>query len=103
MAIHCGRYGHGYTEAVPDFVVLVWAFGWQARTVERREELNAALAECLASDGPFFLEILVASEENRFHMIQTECGNHEFLLGMDPPYRRPASEPTPTVTSNSGS
>ncbi|MCX7172413.1 MAG: biosynthetic-type acetolactate synthase large subunit [Proteobacteria bacterium] len=87
--IHAGRYSHSYTEALPDFVALARAFGWQARTVERREELDAALAECLASDGPFFLDVRVAAEENCFPMIQTGCGHHEMLLGKDRPYAEP--------------
>jgi acetolactate synthase-1/2/3 large subunit len=84
--IRGGRYSHSYTDALPDFVALARAFGWQARTVERREELDAALAECLASDGLFFLDVRVAAEENCFPMIQTGCGHHEMLLGKDRAY-----------------
>lgn len=85
--IHGGRYSHSYTEALPDFVALAKAFGWQSRVVERREELDEALAECLASDGPFFLDVRVAAEENCFPMIQTGCGHHEMLLGKGRPYQ----------------
>jgi len=84
--IHGGRLSHSYTEALPDFVALAQAFGWQARRVERREELDAALAECLASTGPFFLDVLVAAEENCFPMMPAGAAHNEILLGNDRPY-----------------
>ena len=54
--IHGGRYSHSYTEALPDFVALAVAFGWRARRVDRREDLDAAIGQCLECDGPFFLD-----------------------------------------------
>ncbi|MDC8760658.1 biosynthetic-type acetolactate synthase large subunit [Janthinobacterium fluminis] len=78
--IHGGRYSHSYTEALPDFVALARAFGWQARTVARREELDAALADCLDADGPYFLDVRVAGDENCFPMIPPGRGHHEVLL-----------------------
>ena len=86
--IHGGRYSHSYTEALPDFVALARAFGWQGLMVERREELDTALTECLANTGSFFLDVRVAPEENCFPMIQTGCGHHEVLLGKGRPYMR---------------
>ncbi|MDC8773667.1 biosynthetic-type acetolactate synthase large subunit [Roseateles albus] len=79
--IHGGRYSHSYNEALPDFVALAKAFGWQALRVERREDLDAALLECLAADGPFFLDVVVAAEENCFPMIPAGAGHHEVWLG----------------------
>ncbi len=81
--IHGGRYSHSYTEALPDFVAVARGFGWQARTVSRRDELEAALAECLASEGPFFLDVHVAAEENCFPMIPAGAGHHEVMLASD--------------------
>ncbi len=88
--IHGGRYSHSYTEALPDFVMVARGFGWQARRVERRDELDAALAECLASEGPYFLDVRVAAEENCFPMIPAGCGHHEVLLGKNRPYSEAA-------------
>ncbi|MBT9491509.1 MAG: biosynthetic-type acetolactate synthase large subunit [Paucibacter sp.] len=85
--IHGGRYSHSYTEALPDFVALAKAFGWQAQRVERREDLDAALLECLASDGPFFLDVVVAAEENCFPMIPAGAGHHEVWLGKGRAYQ----------------
>jgi acetolactate synthase-1/2/3 large subunit len=81
--VHGGRYSHSYTEALPDFVALAKAFGWRARKVVRRTELDDALAECLASSGPFFLDVQVVEEENCFPMIPAGKGHHEMLLGKD--------------------
>lgn len=80
---HGGRYSHSYTEALPDFVAVARGFGWQARTVSRRQELDAAIAECLASDGPYFLDVHVAAEENCFPMIAAGAGHHEVMLASD--------------------
>ncbi|MEJ6007513.1 biosynthetic-type acetolactate synthase large subunit [Paucibacter sp. AS339] len=81
--IHGGRYSHSYTEALPDFVALAKAFGWQAARVERREDLAAALQECLNASGPFFLDVVVQSEENCFPMIPAGAAHHEVWLGKD--------------------
>ena len=78
--IHGGRYSHSYTEALPDFVALARAFGWQARMVEKREKLDAALAECMASSGPYFLDVRVHGEENCFPMMAPGAGHHQITL-----------------------
>ncbi|MCV2356268.1 biosynthetic-type acetolactate synthase large subunit [Paucibacter sp. B2R-40] len=85
--IHGGRYSHSYNEALPDFVALAKAFGWRAARVERREDLDAALHQCLRSDEPFFLDVVVAAEENCFPMIPAGAGHHEVWLGKDRAYQ----------------
>ena len=77
---HGARYSHSYNEALPDFVALARAFGWRARSVSEPGQLDAALAECLDSDGPFFLDVRVAGAENCFPMIPPGRGHHEMLL-----------------------
>jgi acetolactate synthase-1/2/3 large subunit len=77
---HGERYSHSYTEAMPDFVALAKAFGWSARRVEDSEELDAALAQCLASNGPFLLDVRVEQTENCFPMIPSGRGHHEVML-----------------------
>ncbi|MBT9457897.1 MAG: acetolactate synthase 3 large subunit, partial [Burkholderiaceae bacterium] len=78
--IHGGRYSHSYTEALPDFVALAKAFGWQAARVDKREDLDAALQACLNSDTAYFLDVRVAAEENCFPMIPAGAGHHEIML-----------------------
>jgi acetolactate synthase-1/2/3 large subunit len=80
---HGGRYSHSYTEALPDFPALARAFGWQARTVSERSALDDALRECLESDGPYFLDVRVAAEENCFPMIPAGGSHGEVMLARD--------------------
>jgi acetolactate synthase-1/2/3 large subunit len=80
---HGGRYSHSYSEAMPDFVALAYAFGWKARRVTRPEELEDALEECFASSGPFLLDVVVEQAENCFPMIPAGRGHHEIMLAKD--------------------
>jgi acetolactate synthase-1/2/3 large subunit len=78
---HGNRLSHSWNEALPDFVALAKAFGWRARRVSAPEDLEDALAECLASEGPFFLDVQVVAEENCFPMMPAGCGHHRVMLG----------------------
>ena len=88
---HGNRLSHSWNEALPDFVALARAFGWGARRVTTPAELDAALAECLASAGPFFLDVQVAAEENCFPMMPAGCGHHRVMLGKDRWYDEPVT------------
>jgi acetolactate synthase-1/2/3 large subunit len=80
---HGNRLSHSWNEALPDFVALAKAFGWGARRVSDPAELEAALAECLASEGPFFLDVQVAAQENCFPMMPSGHGHHRVMLAKD--------------------
>jgi acetolactate synthase-1/2/3 large subunit len=84
---HGSRYSHSYTAALPDFVAVAKGFGWGARRVTDPAELDAAIAECMASDGPFFLDVAVAPQENCFPMIAAGSGHHEVMLNATTIYR----------------
>jgi acetolactate synthase-1/2/3 large subunit len=84
---HGGRYSHSYTEALPDFVAVARGFGWQARRVSDPAALEAALAECLAADTPYFLDVAVTPEENCFPMFAAGAGHHEVMLADGRIYR----------------
>lgn len=86
---HGGRYSHSYSEALPDFVALARAFGWDALRVEHPGQLAAALDACLASDRPFLLDVAVEQAENCFPMMPSGCGHHEIMLARDRWYRPP--------------
>jgi acetolactate synthase-1/2/3 large subunit len=77
---HGSRYSHSYTAALPDFVAVAKGFGWGARRVSDPAELDGAIAECLAWDGPFFLDVSVAPQENCFPMMAAGSGHHQILL-----------------------
>lgn len=80
---HGNRLSHSWNAALPDFVALAKAFGWGARRVSEPAELEAALAECLAWDGPFFLDVQVVAQENCFPMMPAGVGHHRIMLGKD--------------------
>jgi acetolactate synthase-1/2/3 large subunit len=84
---HGARYSHSYTEALPDFVAVAKGFGWAARRVTDPAELEAALAECLAADVPYFLDVAVTAQENCFPMIAAGAGHHEIMLDEDRMYQ----------------
>ena len=88
---HGNRLSHSWNEALPDFVAVARAFGWGARRVEDAAELEAALDECLAHDGPFFLDVQVAAQENCFPMIPSGCGHHEVMLAEGRWHRKDAA------------
>ena len=77
---HGNRLSHSWNDALPDFVALARAFGWGARRVEQRKDLAPAIEECLSYDGPFFLDVAVAAQENCFPMIPAGRGHHEVML-----------------------
>lgn len=84
---HGGRLSHSYTEALPDFVALARAFGWRAARVEAPWQLNDALNTCLESEGPYFLDVAVAAQENCFPMIPAGAAHNEVMLGEGRWYR----------------
>lgn len=53
----------------PDFVVLASAYGIKSRRVERREELDAAIAEMFSDDAPFLLDVCVEEAGLVFPMV----------------------------------
>ena len=89
--VHGERYSHSYNECMPDFVAVAKGFGWQGRRVQRRDELDAAIAQCLDSEEAFFLDVQVVATENCFPMIPAGCGHHEVLLGKNRPWQRKAA------------
>ena len=77
---HGNRLSHSWNAALPDFVALARAFGWGARRVDDPAELRAALDECLAWPGPFFLDVRVTAVENCYPMIPAGHGHHQIML-----------------------
>jgi acetolactate synthase-1/2/3 large subunit len=80
---HGNRLSHSWNEALPDFVALAKAFGWGASRVSDPAALPAALAECMEHDGPFFLDVQVAPQENCFPMMPSGQGHHRVMLAKD--------------------
>ena len=51
--------------------------------MQHPDELDAALAECLDYDGPYFLDVRVAAQENCFPMMPAGQGHHRIMLDAD--------------------
>ncbi|QRZ12564.1 acetolactate synthase 3 large subunit [Paracoccus methylovorus] len=79
--LHGERYSQSWSESLPDFVKLAEAFGCRGRTVSDPAELDAAIQEMIAYDGPFILDVLVEKHENCFPMIPSGKPHNEMLLG----------------------
>lgn len=74
-----GRYAS--TEMVnPDFVALAGAYGIQARSVTRREELSQAVGTMLAAEGPFLVEVAIGREANILPMVEPGASVSEVTL-----------------------
>jgi len=79
--LHGERYSHSYSEALPDFVKLAEAFGCKGIKCDRPDDLDDAIAEMLAYDGPVVFDCLVEKHENCFPMIPSGKAHNEMLLG----------------------
>lgn len=64
----------------PDFVKVADGFGVPGKTVSDPNELEAAIAEMLAHDGPYLLHVKVAKEENVFPMVPSGAAVDEIVL-----------------------
>ncbi len=58
----------------PDYEKLASAYGIPARTVVERAELDAAIAEMLATPGPYLLQAAVLEEDN---VLPMRCPGHD--------------------------
>ncbi len=79
--LHGERYSHSYSEALPDFVKLAEAFGAKGIRCDDPADLDGAILEMLAHDGPVVFDCLVTRDENCFPMIPSGKAHNEMLLG----------------------
>ncbi|AFD06943.1 biosynthetic-type acetolactate synthase large subunit [Solitalea canadensis] len=64
----------------PDFITIGKGFGIEGKKITERAELNGAIDEMLAFDGPFLLEVVVEKEVNVFPMVATGASVDEVRL-----------------------
>lgn len=79
--LHGERYSHSWSEALPDFVKLAEAFGAKGIICKDPADLDDAIMEMLAYDGPVIFDCLVEKHENCFPMIPSGKAHNEMLLG----------------------
>ena len=64
----------------PDFVAIAKGYYIDAVRVDKREDLDQAVAKMMASEKPYFLEICVEKEDNVFPMIPTGASVSDIRL-----------------------
>ncbi|MDE2339890.1 MAG: biosynthetic-type acetolactate synthase large subunit, partial [Alphaproteobacteria bacterium] len=74
------RYSSSYSDALPDFVKLAEAYGWKGMRCDDQADLDAAIAEMIAHDGPVLFDCRVAKLANCFPMIPSGAAHTEMLL-----------------------
>jgi len=79
--LHGERYSQSWSEALPDFVKLAEAFGAKGILCKDPDDLDDAIMEMLAYDGPVIFDCLVEKHENCFPMIPSGKAHNEMLLG----------------------
>ena len=75
------RLSQSVMEVVPDLVKLADAFGVKGMRAEKPGDVDDAIKEMLAFDGPVLLEVKVDPVENVYPMIPAGAAHHEMMLG----------------------
>ncbi|MDC0582167.1 acetolactate synthase 3 large subunit [Paracoccaceae bacterium] len=79
--LHGERYSQSWSEALPDFVKLAEAFGCKGILCSDPADLDDAIMDMLAYDGPVIFDCLVEKHENCFPMIPSGQPHNKMLLG----------------------
>ncbi len=72
-------------DSFPDAEKLAGAYGFKGRTIEKPQELRAALEECFAEPGPYLLNVKVTPFENVFPMVPAGGAINEMVLSQPKP------------------
>lgn len=77
------RYAATLLDPVPDFVAVAKAYGWQARRIERSCDVSDALAEMLASPGPYLLDVAISRDQDVYPMVAPGTGLEDAIGAID--------------------
>jgi acetolactate synthase I/II/III large subunit len=75
-----GRHSESYSEALPDFVKLAEAYGWNGLRIDKPEDLDRGIADMMNINGPVLVDCRVAKFENCFPMVPSGAGHHQMML-----------------------
>lgn len=79
-AFYGERYSCSNMEAgMPDFIMLAKAYNIPGRQVSDRAELSEAIAEMLAANSPYLLDIIVTRDENCYPMVAPGKSNAQMI------------------------
>jgi len=100
QAFHGERYSSSNMEVgMPDIELLCQAYGIKGMVVSKREELQEAIAQMLAHDGPVVMDLRVTKDENCYPMIPPGKSNAQ-MVGL--PKQLPKVDVEPVYCSNCG-
>lgn len=92
QAFHGERYSSSNMEVgMPNFELLAQAFGVKGMVIHHRDELQDAVAEMLAYDGPVLLNAQVKRDENCYPMVAPGKNNSQ-MIGLPPRTQLEATE-----------
>nr|WP_221400944.1 acetolactate synthase 2 catalytic subunit [Parvularcula dongshanensis] len=63
----------------PDFAVVAQAFGVEAFTIDKPEEVEAGLDRLLGAEGPILMHVVIDPNENVWPLVAPGKANHEML------------------------
>ncbi|MDD2343371.1 MAG: thiamine pyrophosphate-dependent enzyme, partial [Tolumonas sp.] len=63
----------------PDFVRLASAFDIAGETITRKDEVPAAIARMLASEGAYLLHVSISAEENVWPLVPPGAANQDMM------------------------
>lgn len=96
QAFYGERYSCSNMEiGMPDFELLAKAYGIKGMTIEHRADLENAIAQMLAHEGPVLLNVYVTKDENCYPMVAPGASNAQ-MIGLPKP--SPTQNLTDTVT-----
>ena len=76
-------------DCFPDAEKLAGAYGFKGRTVERPQELAAAIDAAIAEPGPYLLNVKVTPSENVYPMVPAGGAINEMVMGPPQPVAVP--------------
>ncbi|EEX35677.1 acetolactate synthase large subunit [Vibrio metschnikovii] len=74
-----GRHSETILDDNPDFVMLAQAFGIPGKTITKKEQVEPALQEMLASKTAYLLHVLIDEEENVWPLVPPGASNSDML------------------------
>ena len=83
---HAERYSEIDLSDNPDFAALARVFGIPASRIDDRSQVEQALAELLASDGPALLHVAIDARANVWPLVQPNTANSH-MLDANPAHR----------------
>ncbi|NET86284.1 MAG: biosynthetic-type acetolactate synthase large subunit [Moorea sp. SIO1F2] len=93
QAFYGQRYSSSNMEVgMPDFVQLAQAYGVKGMIVTSRDELQDAIAQMLAYDGPVLLDVHVTKDENCYPMVAPGKSNAQMIGLPEKPILKNATE-----------